>query len=1340
MKVLYILLLLIVPCLACEAQPYYFKHYQVENGLSNNTVYCSLQDSHGFLWLGTKDGLNRFDGYSFKTFRHDGKDPKSLANNFVHVLSLDAKGNVWVGTDKGVDCYNVADESFMHMPLGRTEAVRSIAHDLKGNTWIIAAEALVKFDADGKVFKLNKHQYLDATSLMCRNGAIWLSTAGGLLFLLDSQGNIVRSYDLFKNSKHVASNSIQKIFDAGDNQILVGTTDQGIKLFDIPTGTYKDILTYNEDHTSIFVRDFLHYDAQQFWIATESGIYIYNRQSGAVIHLKKNYHDSYSLSDNAVYTLLKDNEGGVWAGTYFGGVNYYSKQYSIFNKYYPGVNQNSLKGNVVREICRDKYGNLWLGTEDNGLNKLSPDKHTWTHFAPSGKSEISNSNIHGLYPFQDKLFIGTFERGLNVLDIPSGKVEKVYLAGKAKNELKSNFVISFCRTQDGALLIGTTKGLYRYNGQLKDFTLIKQLPPDACIYAMCLGHDGKIWLGTVNDGLYSFEPVGNRGGKIRFKDDAQVLATSMINGVYEDSNRQLWLGTDGQGLWSYDPVTQKSKSYTINNGFPSNQVYRILEDDSKNLWISTSHGLVCLSLTTGNQHIYTKANGLLSDQFNYNSAYKDVDGTLYFGCLKGMISFNPAAFKQTNRSYPVYITGFQVHNQEATVGGKQSLLKQSLLLTKEITLNHQQASFSIDFAALNFSAPEMIRYRYMMKGVDKGWIELNKNRKVYFTQLAPGNYTFMVKAANSKGQWTDDVTSLKIYITPPFWASIYAYLIYIVAFIAAVYYLLRRYHLKTRQKNERIIELLNNDKEKQIYTAKIEFFTNIAHEIRTPLTLIKGPMENLMKNMPVGTSVQHSLKMMETNTDRLLNLTNQLLDFRKTEQEGYRLNFVKTNISTLLANTFLLFTDLAERKSITFFIDKPTEDVYAYIDSDAFSKIIYNLIGNAIKYSIHIVKVTLFAPQQDDDQFVIEFCNDGYIIPFDMREKIFEPFYRLKMTEKLTGTGIGLPLSRSLAELHKGRLELKKHDMEMNIFVLSIPIHQDYEFDFTISTSAPSQLKIPHNNDLTQSVRPVILIVDDNPEILDFITQQLRGNYTVMQALNGQEAMHKIKTEAVNLIVSDIMMPVMDGFELCKNLKTDLTYSHIPIILLTAKNTLQSKIQGLDIGADAYIEKPFSTTHLEVQISNLLNNRNKIKEHFANSPLTNIRSMAHSKADEKFLETLHTIICDHMQEVEMDADYIANLMNMSKPTLYRKIKAISDLSLNELINITRLKAAAQLLESGEHKVYEVASLVGYSSQSQLGRNFLKQFGHTPTEYQQQKGVKKSETASNSESNHRKTVQ
>jgi DNA-binding response OmpR family regulator len=421
----------------------------------------------------------------------------------------------------------------------------------------------------------------------------------------------------------------------------------------------------------------------------------------------------------------------------------------------------------------------------------------------------------------------------------------------------------------------------------------------------------------------------------------------------------------------------------------------------------------------------------------------------------------------------------------------------------------------------------------------------------------------------------------------------------------------------------------------------------------------------------------------------------------------------------LLADIFLRFKPLTEQKGQHYTLICADKTLYAYVDIEAFTKIISNLINNAIKYGENVIEVELLKPEQGDNTFTVEIRNNGYIIPYEMREKIFEPFFRMKESEKQIGTGIGLSLSRSLAELHKGLLVLNKSINDFNIFNLTLPVHQEKEFDLQ-TTPGDYELTDIIKEENFDFMKPIILLVDDNPEILDFISDDLSDKYAVIKALNGQEALDMIEIENIQLIISDVMMPGIDGFELCKRIKTTFDYSHIPIILLTAKNTLQSKIEGLEVGADAYIEKPFSPEHLQVQIANLLINRNKIKDHFASSPLANIKTMAYSKPDESFLDKLNAVINHNIQNLDLDVEQIASLMNMSKPTLYRKIKAISNLTINELINITRLKAAAKLLEDGDYKIYEVANMVGYSSQSHLGRNFLKQFGTTPTEYQQNK--------------------
>jgi len=469
----------------------------------------------------------------------------------------------------------------------------------------------------------------------------------------------------------------------------------------------------------------------------------------------------------------------------------------------------------------------------------------------------------------------------------------------------------------------------------------------------------------------------------------------------------------------------------------------ILEDANYNLWISTSRGLVCFNPLNGQTIIYTRVNGILSDQFNFSSAYKDHDGKMYFGSVKGLVSFHPDEFIKDSFVPLVYITGFQVFDKEIPIAKKGSPLQQSIINTNKIVLDHNQSTFSIDFASLSYTAPEMSEYAYQMEGLDHDWIYLKTNRKVYFTELSPGTYNFKVKAANSSGVWNKQETTLTIQILPPWWTSSWAYFLYAIAGILIVFYFIRNYHHKTEEKNRRKIESLERTKEKEIFQAKIEFFTNVAHEIRTPLTLIKGPLEKVIRNTTDMPVIKESLKIMDRNTNRLIDLTNQLLDFRQTEIKGFSLNCVKADISELLEETYLNFKPLAEQKSLGFRLDLPPAPLMAWVDIEAFNKILTNLFSNALKYAESKVYVHLLPIEKDDKFFTIEIKNDGYLVPHEMKEKIFEPFFRLKETEKQKGTGIGLALSRSLVQLHKGVLDIKHTENSLNVFYLTMPINQD---------------------------------------------------------------------------------------------------------------------------------------------------------------------------------------------------------------------------------------------------------------------------------------------------------
>jgi ligand-binding sensor domain-containing protein/signal transduction histidine kinase len=1040
-----------------SGQSYDFRHFQVENGLSNNAVICSLQDRKGFLWFGTKDGLDRFDGYSFKIFRSDPDDPGSLGSNFIRSLYEDPDGALWIGTENGLYRRDDTTETFSLLPGTRDGQIVAIQNDGKGSLWFISGLTLFRYnEVTQKLVFYNSARYFEATSL-CRSsdGALWISTPRGELEKYDPVQNTFSACNIFSHSPRIFNPWIEKIYGTSNGAILIGTSIHGAKLFDISTASCRDILTFNPDKTEVFARNFVETAIDQFWIATESGVFIYDRKTGALTNLRKKYNDPYSLSDNAVYTFCRDKEGGIWAGTYFGGVNYYPKQYHSFRKIFAKSGENSLSGYVVREIHQDGSGNLWIGTEDAGLNKLDTATGLFEHFQPSGANgSISYTNIHGLLVDGNELWIGTFEHGLDVLNIKTGTVTRHYSEGSGEHSLKSDFIYCIYKTAGGEILLGTTRGAYTYNRKTDNFTLLPGMPVYNWYSSLLKDDEGIIWGGTYGFGVNYYDTRTKKSGHYRYEaGNRHGLSSDRVNSIFQDSEKNLWFATEG-GLCKFIRASGDFKRYTTANGLPTNFILSLLEDEKKNLWISTSKGLVCFNPRTELLDTYTKDNGLLNDQFNFSSAYKDRNGRMWFGSVKGMISFLPSAFIKNSFIPPVYITGFQVYNKDLAIAKKGSPLKRSITYTDRIVLNYNQSTFSIDFASLSYTAPEMSEYAYKMEGLDKDWTYLKTNRKAYFTELSPGKYLFKVKASNSSRVWNERESTLAIEILPPWWASPWAYTLYILAGAWLIYFFIRNYHHRVEEKNRRRMEHLETAKEKEILNAKIEFFTNVAHEIKTPLTLIKGPLENVVRKAGSVPEIKDSLRIMERNTNRLIDLTNQLLDFRQTEIKGFGLNFVNANISELMEDTWLSFRPLAEKKGLRFLINLPSSRLFASVDIDAFNKILSNLFSNAVKYAKSEVYVCLLPFTEQDHFFTIEIKNDGYLIPYEMKEKIFEPFFRLKETEKQKGTGIGLALSRSLTQLHKGLLDLKKPAGDnLNVFFLTMPFRQDHEFNLYHETS-----------------------------------------------------------------------------------------------------------------------------------------------------------------------------------------------------------------------------------------------------------------------------------------------
>lgn len=1311
----------------CQAQSveehYYFKNLSIRNGLSQNTVNAILQDRKGFMWLGTKDGLNRYDGLSFRKFKHDAANPRSIGNSFITSLYEDFNGNIWVGTDAGVYIYYPEKEAFEEFDcqsLEKTRIERSvsmIAGDKQGRVWI-AVEAQGMFCYDTRQKLLRNYPLSEISSnIKCftfdSGGTLWLGFYGDGLYYSKDNLATVHPYGSPEDGKREFEGGvITKIVQGNYNCLYIGSVKEGVSELNLTSGQVRNLLAIDESGESIFCRDLLPYSDNELWIGTESGIYIYNLRTAQFIHLRASLYDSYSLSDNAIYALYKDREEGLWIGSYFGGVDYYPRQYTYFAKYYPKNIANSLHGKRVREFCRADDGTLWIGTEDGGLNHFNPKTKEFHFFEPSA----GFTNIHGLCMDGSHLWVGTFSKGLRVIDTRTGVVLRTYTEGHTPHSLNDNSIFSICRTSAGEIYLGTLFGLLRYNRTQDNFDRIPELN-GKFVYDIKEDSYGNLWLATYANGAYCYDVSARRWKNYVFDaEDEKSLPYDKVLSVFEDSYRQIWLTTQGGGFCLFHPDTETFTRYGLKDGLPNDVVYQIVEDDDRFLWLTTNNGLVRFDPKTMEMKVFSTANGLPTNQFNYRSGFKDEAGNIYLGSINGFVAFDPRTFAENRQVPAVAITDFLLFNKEVSVGETDSPLKSSITFSDKVVLTADQNSFSFRIAALSYQAPRMNKLMYKLEGFDEGWLTIGESPLVTYSNLGYGDYVFKVKASNSDGVWNEQETSLHLSILPPFYLSGWAYCFYVLFFMGCLVCVIFYFKRRNYRKQHRQMEMLEQEKEREVYHAKIDFFTNVAHEIRTPLTLIKGPLENIILKKEVDSETKEDLYIMKQNTERLLNLTNQLLDFRKTETRGFRLNFTECDVVAVLRETYLRFTSLAKQKGLDFILELPQECFMADINQEALTKIISNLLNNGVKYASTYLRISL---ETDEKVFHIRTFNDGEMIPDTMKEEIFKPFVRLdKEDEVTTGTGIGLALSRSLAELHQGSLMMEKGE-EVNCFCLTLPVNQDS----TITLLAENVSQVEENScgweqeeTDTKEKKPMILVVEDNPDMLAFIRKQLTTEYSVLTAMNGIEALAVLDNHYVNLVVSDVMMPQMDGFELCKTIKSDLSYSHIPVVLLTAKTNIQSKIEGLELGADAYIEKPFSVEYLLANISSLIHNREKLRQTFAKSPFVAANTMALTKADEEFIWKLNDIIQANLHNPEFSMEDMADALKMSRSSFYRKIKGVLDLSPNEYLRLERLKQAAQLLKEGKSRVNEICYTVGFNSPSYFSKCFLKQFGVLPKDF------------------------
>ena len=1095
---------------------------------------------------------------------------------------------------------------------------------------------------------------------------------------------------------------VLSIYEDLDNNIWVGTWNNGLLKLSHSTNQFQ-VFCPGINH----IRSICEYQKSFLLLGSDDGLFLFNTETLRTSRID-NPKDPDSLSDHNVYAIYTDRERGIWVGTYFGGVNYFS--YNVIKHYRPNSTANSLSGKVITQFCEDKNKNIWIATADGGLNYFDRKYEKFTTYLPKTyKDGLSYDNIQSLLLDNELLWCGTFSAGIDVFNT------RTHVFKHYRFDSSDACIFSLYKTpKEGSIYVGTNKGLKLYNREKDNFIQIKEV--SAATYDIKVDHLGYLWVATKGRGAFRYNPNTKEWKNYRHNPNTtNSICFDRLISIYLDEKQRLWFCSEGGGICKYNYETDDFSTINFHQGLKSDVVYGILDDALGNIWISSNSGITKINPNTMKiERVYTKDDGLQSNQFNFKSSFKASDGSFFFGGINGFNVFNPNDLTGISNKHipPVVLTKFELLSENGP---------QEIILSKKIVLKHSQSSFNIHFACLSYKVPEKNNHAYMLKGLDSKWNNIGNQRNVSYINLPHGKYVFLLKGSNNDDLWNEEGASVEIVVLPPFWKSKKAIAIYIFFLLSIIYITVRLFIHKTHKKQQRKLEQFHKEKEREVYDSKINFFTNIAHEIRTPVSLIKAPLECIISSGEGSSDTKENLTVIEKNTNLLLELINQLLDFRKVEEQSYKLKFVRADINEILADICFRFRPAAESQRLNINLQLPEQKIYAFIDKEAITKVISNVLTNALKHAVGIIDIKLTEAEQSTNGFFeIKVSDDGVGIDDEMKEKIFEPFFQIDNNNtngRKTGTGIGLALATQLVKRHEGDIFVSNNaDKKGSVFVIRIPKRLDCT-DSTeeINEFEEQDVKIAENNQF-DSDKTVILVVEDNEELRAFLSKNLSKEHIVITASDGKKALQNLDEYPVDLIISDIVMPEMDGLEFAKIIKQNEQYSHIPIILLSAKTNIQTKVEGLEYGADSYIEKPFSIIYLKAQINSLIENRMKILKKFLHSPIIPYGTIAHTKKDELFLDKLNEIIEQNMSNEQFSIEKLAFSLSMSQSNLQRKIKGISGMVPVDYIRLIKLKKAVELMKSGKYRINEICYMVGFSSPSYFTKCFQKQFDMLPKDY------------------------
>ena len=1347
-----LLLLYIFATLVGWAQPLWFDRLDVEKGLSQNSVLCVAQDSRGFMWLGSRNGLNKYDSRKITVYKNIPGDSTSLSNNYILSLFCDSRQTLWVGTRDGLHRYDAAADKFERVPLAGAahSAITCIYEDAQKRLWIGTPKNLVLLTSSEKPVFISfaGRKNFPSRGVLCiyqdRSGTMWAGTYDGLVKITTTPGGFEATtlrHDP-ANSASISDDQVTSIIQDKEGYLWLATLNGGLNRYHIQQNSFVHYTQAPGGLINNHVRKLL-YDAQErIWIGTQEGLSILDPRTGHFTSFVNDPWNKNSLSQNSVHSLYKDNIGNIWVGTFFGGVNCYAAFGAGVTVYNNSSRQSRLSNNVVSAIVEDDKNNLWIGTEGGGLNYMdrSTGQVTYYQHQAHDAGSLGSNLVKTVYKDrQGNIWAGTHGGGLNLFD-PSTRRFKRYL-------YKENDPVSLgaeipCLLEDskGIFWVGTeTAGLklFRKQGTLlspyPEGDAIRDAIGNKAILALLETTAHTIWVGTAT-GLYAIT-----GNQVKLVQEKTGSYPCYVNSLLEDAQGNTWAGTYYSGLIVYNRAGAPIATYAQQEGLPDNNVLSLLQDDSrKDIWAGTANGLARLRPGNGGINIYTEADGLAGNVFNNNACYKSNSGELFLGGYKGVSAFYPSKIKENTAVPPVFITDLKLSGRSVTINGPDHILTKDISFTQGIQLSHNQNVLTLDFAILNYIKPEKNSYAYKLDGFDKDWNYTSLATAAY-SNLPAGTYTFFVKGANNDGIWSHPAT-LKITVLPPFWKTWWAYTIYGLLFVTLAFFIVRFFFLRA---------LLRRNQE--LTRLKLDFFTNVSHEIRTHLSLITGPAEKLIN---AGSNDQYErqlLRTIKTNSESLLTLVSELMDFRKAETGHLPLHVHHWNIVPFAESVFDAFHEQSVSRNIRADFISSSPDMEVWFDKEQLAKVLFNLLSNAFKFTPAGGYISM-GIEEKDGTVVIRVTDNGPGIAKENIERLFDNYFQGDSFGKQnTGYGIGLALSKSIVEIHKGTLTVSSEKagdgQYTTCFTITLlkgkahfPEAQIAQFPSAVA-AVPETAMVQAGQPAPASVKTTgstakntILLVEDNTGIRTFIKNALQQHYHILEGSNGLEGI-SVATEAMpDLIISDVMMPEMDGLAFCDRIKNDIRTSHIPVILLTAKTEVSHQVSGLQTGAEVYLTKPFSIQVLELQIRNLLASRERLWKQFQQQLQASPDSQAdeHSPAaapdniaalpavlhplDEAFLKNITQIVEDNLEDPAFTIALLAKKAAMSQPVLFKKIKAITGMSTNDFVKSFRLKKAIALLQENRYTVYEVAYMVGYENSKYFSREFKKQFGQSPSKF------------------------